>query len=86
MVTISSINYTEITNDKYANIIFSNGAGMCCRLVRHTETENLIVTPTNKLVSISLPDHKCQVLCEGVSIRWPLIYVSWRSNLTEDSL
>lgn len=69
MATITSIQYTEIITDKYANIAFSNGAAMCCRLVRHTDNEDLVVTPSKKLVSISLPDYKCQVLCEGVSIR-----------------
>lgn len=69
MATITSIQYTEITNDKFAVINFSNGAGMSTRLVRHTDTEDLIITPTKKLVSISLPDYKCHVLAEGVSIR-----------------
>ena len=69
MATITSIQYTEIANDKFAVINFSNGAGMVTRLVRHTNTEDLIITPAKKLVSISLPNYNHQVLAEGVSIR-----------------
>ena len=69
MATITDIKYTEIIADKYANISFSNGAAMFCRLVRHNENEDIILTPSKKLVAINLATKECEVLATGVSIR-----------------
>ena len=69
MATIVDIKYTEMVADKYATISFSNGAAMFCRLVRHNENEDLILTPSKKLVAINLATKACEVLATGVSIR-----------------
>lgn len=66
--TISNISYSEMAGVQNVSITFSNGAAIFARVIRKTDSE-LIILFAGKLVAISLPDHKCETLCEGVSIR-----------------
>lgn len=67
MITVTSIQYSELAGVKNASITFSNGAGIFARLLRHTDTEDIILF-AGKLISISLPDYKCTTLATGVVI------------------
>ena len=69
MASIKSIQYAELGNVEYATVTKDNGASIYARVIRHTDTELLILF-AGKLMSISLPDFSnVDVLCEGVSIR-----------------
>ena len=67
MATISSIKYSELAGIKNAAITFDNGSGVFARLLRHTNTEDLILF-SGKLVVIDLQTYDCETLATGVVI------------------
>lgn len=53
-----------------ANIVvtLTSGTSLAARVIRKTDNE-VLAFYAGKLISISLPDYKCEVLVSGVSIR-----------------
>lgn len=67
MVSISSIKYSKSAGIKNASITFDNGSGIFARVIRHTESEDIILF-AGKLVVINLQTYDCETLATGVVI------------------
>ena len=68
MDDIKSISFAVFAGTENIVVTLNNGTSLAARVIRKTDSE-VLAFYAGKLISISLPDYKCEVLVSGVSIR-----------------
>lgn len=68
MDAIKAHSFATFAGTENIVVTLTSGTSLAARVIRKTDNE-VLAFYAGKLISISLPDYKCEVLISGVSIR-----------------